>query len=180
MRRARKIHRGVTITAVVVSLTLPAFARANPLLSGYGAPGQGSQALLGSALAGPRGGGSSGASREGAAQPIEQSAPTPTPTGQSAVAEPSGSRGGSHARTGRPGSSHTGAGGATKGSSAPASGPRVARVVALEPKSSVHVDAAGISGGDLALIVLAIGVIFATGALTTRLARGGKSPGGGG
>jgi hypothetical protein len=179
MTLARKIDRGVTIAAVVL-LALPAFARANPLLSGYGAPGQGSQALLGSALVGPRGGGGSGASREGPAQPIEQSASAPAPAGQSAVAEPSGSERRPSARTSRPGSSHTGAGGGAKGSSAPASGPGVPRKVALEPKSSVHADAAGISGGDLALIVLAIGVIFATGVLTARLARGGKSAGGGG
>ena len=176
---ARKIGRGAKIAAAV-SLALPAFARANPLLSGYGAPGQGSQALLGSTLVGPRGGGGSGASREGPAQSIEQAAPTPTTTGQSAVAGQRGSQRRTPARTSRPGSSRTGAGSAEEGGSAPASGPGVPRKVALEPKSSVHADAAGISGGDLALIVLAIGVISATGVLTARLARGGKSAGGGG
>jgi hypothetical protein len=179
MTVARKIDRGVLIAAVV-SLALPAFARANPLLSGYGAPGQGSQALLGSALVGARGAGSSGAGREGPAQPIEQPASAPSPTGQSAVAEASGSQRRSPARASRPGSSLTRAGAAAKGGSAPASGPGVPRKVALEPKSSVRADAAGISGGDLALIVLAIGVVFATGALTARLAHGGKSSGGGG
>ena len=41
---------------------LPAVAHANPLLSGYGGPGQGNQAILGATLLnGSGGGGSSGA-----------------------------------------------------------------------------------------------------------------------
>ena len=171
MKTARKIHRGVTIAAVV-SLTLPALARANPLLSGYGAPGQGSQALLGSTLTGPRGGG--GGSGGAPAQSIEQ-APQ-APTGKSGAAGQSTPEG-RGARTSRRGSSRTGAG---KGGSARASGPAAPPKVSLRAKRSVHADAAGLSGGDLALIVLAIGVIFATGLLTTRIARGGKSVGGGG
>ena len=178
---ARKINRGVMIASVVV-LALPAFARANPLLSGYGAPGQGSQALLGSTLAGPRGGGSggSGGSSGAPAPPIEQ-APS---AAAAATGESKAGQGGSErhapAGTSRSASSQSGASGADTGGSAPAPGAAVPPNVALARKSSVHTDAAGLSGGDLALIALAIGVIFATGLLTARIARGGKSVGGGG
>ena len=177
---ARKINRGVMIAGVVV-LALPAFARANPLLSGYGAPGQGSQALLGSTLAGPRGGGSGGSGgSSGAPAPSIEQAPSAAAatTGESAAGQGGSER---HAPAGtRSTSSQSGASGADTGGSAPGSGAAVPPKVALARKSSVHTDAAGLSGGDLALIALAIGVIFATGLLTARIARGGKSVGGGG
>jgi hypothetical protein len=60
-----KTHRRI-ITSVGLLLTaaacMPATAHANPLLSGYGGPGQGNQAILGGTLLnGSGGGGSSGA-----------------------------------------------------------------------------------------------------------------------
>src|SRR6266550_8716644 len=60
-----KTHRRI-ITSVGLLLTaaacMPATAHANPLLSGYGGPGQGNQAILGATLLkGSGGGGSSGA-----------------------------------------------------------------------------------------------------------------------
>src|ERR1700690_4279436 len=49
-----------TITAIVALLSMlalvPAAALAGPLLSGYGGPGQGNQAILGAGLGGGRGG----------------------------------------------------------------------------------------------------------------------------
>jgi hypothetical protein len=63
-------HRMIVSILVLVPVLLTATrssALASPLLSGYGGPGQGSQAILGSALLnGPRGGGGSGAGPEGA------------------------------------------------------------------------------------------------------------------
>ncbi len=52
------------IVAAALSVSVPAFAAANSLLSGYGSPGQGSQAILGSTLLGG-GGGSGGSSGSG-------------------------------------------------------------------------------------------------------------------
>lgn len=177
---ARKIDRGVLVVVTTVALALPAYARANPLLSGYGGPGQGSQALLGSTLVGPRGGnGGSGGNGAAPAQSIEQTASGSTAP-RSAVAQASATPGHTPASTRRKRSSRTGAGSGVKGDGAPASGAALTPKVALARKSSVHTDAAGLSGGDLALVVIAIGVIFATGALTARIARGAKSEGGGG
>ena len=48
-----------TIALVALSAAMPVAASASSLLSGYGGPGQGNQAILGSALLG---GGSSGGS----------------------------------------------------------------------------------------------------------------------
>src|SRR2546430_16064392 len=57
-----KTHRRI-ITSVGLLLTaaacMPATAHANPLLSGYGGPGQGNQAILGATLLNGRGGGGS-------------------------------------------------------------------------------------------------------------------------
>lgn len=58
-----KIHRRgptlITISVLVVA-ALPATTHANPLLSGYGGPGQGTQVILGASLVnGPGGGGGS-------------------------------------------------------------------------------------------------------------------------
>lgn len=61
--RQGSMKRNRTITPLVglclaLCLAMPVAAQANPLLSGYGGPGQGNQAILGSALLnGPAGGG---------------------------------------------------------------------------------------------------------------------------
>jgi hypothetical protein len=48
---------------LALAAAMPAAAVASSLLSGYGGPGQGNQAILGAALVnGPRGGGGSGSS----------------------------------------------------------------------------------------------------------------------
>lgn len=61
-------HRTFGLTlgmAAVLVCAAPACASANPLLSGYGGPGQGSQAILGSAIVGGGGSGSGGGSGTG-------------------------------------------------------------------------------------------------------------------
>ena len=83
-------------TSVLVVPALCASARASPLLSGYGGPGQGSQAILGSTLINgpPSGGGSRGGGR-GAGGGGSQAAPAATspqtlPGGVRPVATPAG------------------------------------------------------------------------------------------
>jgi hypothetical protein len=135
--------------ALGVCAALPLTAHAGPLLSGYGGPGQGNQAILGSALLGGSsgGGGTSGGGGGG-----------------------SGSRGPAssavHSRSNAPG--------------APAS-PRQTGVLAgergassypaVEPTASRSGTTFGLSGADLAYILLAAAALTVTGALTRRIAR---------
>ena len=64
--RSRRIITPIIACLVAVSAALPAAASAGSLLSGYGGPGQGSQAILGSALLnGPAGRGAGGGARPG-------------------------------------------------------------------------------------------------------------------
>jgi hypothetical protein len=127
---------------------VPATAHAGPLLSGYGGPGQGNQAILGSALLGGSAGGS-GTSGGGG----------------------SGSRGGSssaaHSRT----ATHGAAGtlGSSKRADALAGG--ASSYPAVEPTASRSGPALGLSGADLAYILLAAAALALTGALTRRIAR---------
>jgi hypothetical protein len=82
MTNHRKI---ISAASLLVTLAIaPTAAVAGPLLSGYGGPGQGSQAILGSALlnGGKGGGGSAGpssaasaAGNASAGQPVEAGAP---------------------------------------------------------------------------------------------------------
>jgi hypothetical protein len=168
MKLARNIDRGVLVVATV-ALALPALARANPLLSGYGGPGQGSQALLGATLTGPRGGG--GASSSGEATPASAiEAPAASTAAAQTQGTPSGTK---HASTRNRRSQHSSSAPAGAGSSG-ASGPTQTGLV---PARSVHADTAGLSSGDLALILLGIGVVAATGILMARLARGQEREG---
>jgi hypothetical protein len=171
MTIARKIDRGVLVV-LVFALALPALARANPLLSGYGGPGQGSQVLLGSTLTrgggGDGGGGgasAAGGSPSGSIEAAPESGGAATTQGDSSASTRSSARSGHSSR-----SRHHAAG---TGSSAGAT----QTTFGFAPARSVHTDAAGLSTGDLALIVLAIGVIAVTGVLMARLARGQEREG---
>ena len=141
-----------------------AAAGGGSLLSGYGGPGEGSQAILGSTLLnGPKGGGGAGgrgaapsAGGGGGAGASEGAAPAPATSTGSAPrslhihARPNHSRGGAtvvEARTGR----------------LPA--------VASAPGTSVGSQPLGLSAGDLLFILLALASLGLTGLLTTRLAR---------
>ncbi len=65
----------IAVLAFAVVLALPGAAQANPLLSGYGGPGQGSQTLIGSSLVNSPGGGSSSGT-SGSASGSELTVPT--------------------------------------------------------------------------------------------------------
>src|SRR5271170_1066634 len=112
MRRDR-----LTITAIIALLTasalVPAAALAGPLLSGYGGPGQGNQAILGAGLVGGRGG--DGSSGHGTSPGNAGSAAGEGAVGSAALAAGSGdagragSSGGTSAAKGR----HSAAAGST-------------------------------------------------------------------
>jgi hypothetical protein len=156
----------LTITAAMVVLSLcvlPAGADASStLLSGYGGPGEGNQAIIGSTLIGGGGkGGSSGGT--GSASQVSAGsasieAPAPTASGSPA-------RGTAHART---------------GSGVPSGHASGGRASTYTPVAATARDGGGstlgLTGGDLLYIVLALCVLALTAVLTRYLNRGPGSP----
>lgn len=186
MKRQRTIiFIGGLVLALSVSLPVPALA--SSLLSGYGGPGQGNQAILGSALVnGPRGGGGGGSggakgssssggsegsatgeggssSSSGTSAQETASGTTPTSSGTSGAATGAG---GSHGSSGI-GSGRTRHGETTRAAGATASFyPASERIAASEDSGTL-----GLSGTDLLYILLAVGALVFMGVLTMRLAR---------
>ena len=160
----------LTTAATIVALSfcvLPVGADASStLLSGYGGPGEGNQAIIGSTLIGGNGKGGTGGGTSGAGQvsassgSIEASAPTASGSG------------GTHAK----GASHRRKGSGTSAGHASGGG-----VPAYTPAAATTHDGGGstlgLTGGDLLYIVLALGVLAITAVLTGRLTRrpGGPS-----
>jgi hypothetical protein len=168
MNTYRKIIFSAGLLAAMVVAT-PVAAHANPLLSGYGGPGQGSQVILGSSLLGGPGGGGGAAA-----------------AGEASTAATRGGRGGlGGASAGSPSSSSTSAvhiahgvvlrprssSGARAGTSGGALGTYPARQAAPP--------ALGVSEQDVLYIVLALGMLAFAGVLTRRLTypRGGPARG---
>src|SRR6185437_8685895 len=171
MRKQRSI---IAIAALLGLAGASPAAAAGPLLSGYGGPGQGNQAILGSALLnGPRGGGSSGGSSGG--PPAAATASGPAPAGVSESVGGSGSTSPAPARSGgrraHPGASGQGAQQqTTAGASDPA-----ALYAALERRAAHSSGTMGVTGQDLAYILLGLAVLAFAGLFTSRLARAGAA-----
>jgi hypothetical protein len=180
-----KSHRIAIQTLVFLAATavLPAPALASSLLSGYGGPGQGNQAVLGSALLnGPKGRGGSGGSGgsgsapSGTAQQAGGSGETSTSTPQGTTTTTE--RGSSvPAGKGAPG----GEGGSTKsakgntgasGSSRPAAGhsSAVAHASFYPASERIAASAQGstIPGSDIVYIILGAAILVSLGLLTRR------------
>jgi len=166
-------HQRITSVIVFVALIAAAFpgaALASSLLSGYGGPGEGSQAVLGSALLNaPKGGGGGGAGAGSLGSGQASS-------GQSGVAAASpGAKAGATSKR----AAHKGSSGRTR-SAKPAAGGGTAQAshtrAVIYPAASREVTiggsrALGLSGADLVYIILALGVLALTGLLTVRLTR---------
>jgi hypothetical protein len=167
MKRHR-LTTAATLTVIALSMLAPLDAGANSLLSGYGGPGQGSQAILGSALVnGPRGGGGpSGGSSTNLGGPGAG-----TSSGGSSVGAPSGAGGTSRPAGGS--STHTAKGsGARPNASGSGSGTyKPAYPSSTATSSAVESSQVGLSNSDLLYILLAAGALVFTGVLTRRLAR---------
>jgi hypothetical protein len=176
MTSQRTISLTLTFLAVLLS-TAPSSAFANPLLSGYGGPGEGNQAILGSTLVGGPGGGggsaggaaggSSGSSLGGAVGSGARSAQsdaTPTVSSGRGLGVRAGGRaaGAGFARVARP--SGKASGEATRAYS-------VSSAENASLAASGETQTLGISGEDVAYIFLALGALAFTGVLTRRLAR---------
>jgi hypothetical protein len=167
MTRIRTSILSTACAALLGAALTPALASAGSLLSGYGGPGQGSQAILGSTLLnGPRGGGSSGPSA-GEATPAAVSEPaaaraaaSPAPTTIAPSSKATSRRA-------------AGAGGGKReGHRAPAGAAQAASPAYIVSR---HADQPllGISGGDLLAMIVAAGVLVFVGGLTRRAARSG-------
>jgi hypothetical protein len=165
-------HRKIIAAAslLVTFAAAPASAGAGPLLSGYGGPGQGSQAILGSALLnGGKGGGGSAAPSAGSSAAANASAGQPAEAGAPASSSSSTSRTGAkpvHHKHPAPSSGKSPA-----GSSNDASGAYiVARRASAQPFLAL-------SEGDVLGAIAVLAALVMTGLVTRKLARRDAGPG---
>jgi len=182
----------IFISGLMLALAVawPAPTLASSLLSGYGGPGQGNQAILGSALVnGSRGGGGAGgggaggsggssaasSGSEGSAASEDGSSSSGSSTQGTGSGTTSTSSGASASGSGASGS-HSGSGSRSAGAGRSGAGTAAAATASFYPASeriAAGQDAGtlGLSGADLLYILLAIGTLLFTGVLTTRLGR---------
>jgi hypothetical protein len=168
----QRIIISAAVAVLLACIPVAAASASSTLLSGYGGPGAGNQAILGSTLVGGSGKGSGGGGSPSAtsASPASIALPQSAPTGSSPRRAQANAP-----RTTKP----TGAGNASKAPS-PAS---KAQSPAYTP-TSASADrggggkSLGLSGEDVLYIVLAFGALALTAAITGRFARGARGPGG--
>ncbi|HEV7751680.1 MAG TPA: hypothetical protein VGO71_09055 [Baekduia sp.] len=185
------MNRLATLTAVLLStLALPTAALAagdDPLLSGYGGPGSGDQAVLGGGTIGGGGkGGGSGSSGGGAGGSLRAATPsvpaTPAPATPASPTTSSASSGGSssakHTKSARHHRAHPSTpAAATHTSSTATSGAGTSTNLPQRATTSIRVDrsSAGtfpLSTGDLLLALVVALAIAALAVATSRLSRG--------
>jgi hypothetical protein len=164
MQGSMKTHRRIVRIAGLMALVAlfaatPVAAHAGPLLSGYGGPGQGNQAILGSTLFG--GGSGGGPNGQGATATNA----TGLASGASATA-PSGSSGTGHSTRG----AHSAGGARAHYGAAPAGAVKPVSYPAVEPTAGTS-GAFSPSGADISYIFLAAAALAITGALTRRMVR---------
>jgi hypothetical protein len=182
----------LTITAMALVLSslwlspTVASASAGPLLSGYGGPGEGNQAVLGSALlngpSGKGGSGSGGGGSTGGGLVAASSQTTGAAGGESVGAKRSSEASGGgagHSSGSAPSGKHLkrSAGQASTGGSQPYIG--TYSPTASHPTNGGS-QTLGLSGADLAYILLALAMLLLTGLMTRRLARANSWGRGGG
>ncbi len=166
-RQGRMRRHRVITTAAFLALAVPAAAQGSSLLSGYGGPGQGNQAILGAtvigggASGGSTGSGSSASSGSGGSGLALSPTPSTSPTTAKAQSH-------SHGKAHR-------AGRATKrqdrASTSPPNAYRATSTLSANETASVATPTLGISGADLVYILVAFGALALTGAITGRLVR---------
>jgi hypothetical protein len=174
-----QIIASTTALLAAVSIAAPSLAEGGSLLSGYGGPGQGNQAILGSALLnGPGGGGGGGSgSSTGEAKPGLAASSLAEATSGGVHA---GRTDAAHAGTGAQGAratgrAATGGGGKAGGSgqAGKASAGAAEAYLALEHgearAASDGLETFGLSARDLLYLVSALGLLFFTGMVTRRL-----------
>jgi hypothetical protein len=175
MKKHRKII-SIGCSLVGLSAALAPAAQASPLLSGYGGPGQGSQAILGSALLnGPRSGGGvgTGGGSRGANGPSTVAVGRVTSSGSGVTTDdatrpPAGGRHRAPRNGEREGEREKAA---LASSFYPAS---------EELPAGQHSTALGLSSEDVVLMILAACAVVLTGVLVRRLTRPSRPDGIGG
>jgi hypothetical protein len=178
MGRTRRTIIKLTLTALAASALVPAAANAGSLLSGYGSPGEGNQAILGSALLnGPSGkGGSGGASATAAAGQSGSYGSLIASADEGRLASSSKASGGStssgSARSSNAGGKQrhvkAGAGKASNSASQPYTQTNGRSTQAAGGGGSQPL---GLSGADLLYILMVVVVLALTGVLTRGLVR---------
>jgi hypothetical protein len=174
-------HRTISLTLTLLAALLtvaPSSAFAGPLLSGYGGPGEGNQAILGSTLIGGAGGGggSSGGSSGSDGSPSSAVVGAGAQLGQG-----DGALSGSHghgSKTHGAGTRTTGGGAGSRSGGREASGgaAHTYQVGSTSQAAAGGPEALGLSGVYLLYVLLALGVLVVTGVLTRRLARAPARP----
>jgi hypothetical protein len=164
MGSCRRKNLMVATLAIALCALLPAYACANPLLSGYGGPGQGDQAILGATLLnGPSSGGGSTASEASAGTAAALTAPEGgTSSSSSKVHAKKGA--GQSAR--RP---HVST--APKKPAAKEKSDTVLGSITLRSQDSSSSDPLGLSGLDFLYVLLTLGALALTGGLTRQMVR---------
>ena len=150
---------GATVVAMLLCAG-SATALAGTLLSGYGGPGEGSQAILGAGLVNlPSGRGPSGGAR--ALAPSPSSGASPTAAGRQ------GAHGkGTDSSSARPQRTSAGAGRSSGSGAAHTLGAATAQGTAVGSQ------ALGLSGSDLLYVLLALAALVLTALLTRQLTHG--------
>ena len=184
--RSSSILLTLSLTLLATLALAPGSAWAGSLLSGYGGPGGGTQALLGSTLIGGHssGGGSSGDSSSGGSSTpgaTQASGNESAASGQGGGAGVGNGRGGSSsngAAGGRSGTEGTGARGTTGTGSPHTSNAGSAAYTSSggsQPKAEIVAardsSPLGLNAADALLFVFVLGVLAITLGLTARLAR---------
>jgi hypothetical protein len=176
---SQRLTIAATSLVLSASAVAPAIAAANPLLSGYGGPGEGNQAILGAGLVGgASGGGGSGSGASGLAQASGADAGQASGEGAAIGARGSGEASAGSARGTR--------GGAASASGSHGAGKRRLARAATAPRARPSARAStpppaadneggsqtlGLSGADLLDVAIALVALLVIGLLTRRLAR---------
>jgi hypothetical protein len=150
--------------SLVLAVAAPLAAHAGPLLSGYGGPGQGNQAILGSTLIGGPGGGSGGSGGG------PEAGATGTARANGLTAAAGTTRATSTGRSPGRRAQGASASGSAATSAAQASGGELSERSYRGFESAGGSSALGLSAGDVVYIVLAAAALAFTGLLTRRLA----------
>jgi hypothetical protein len=172
-------HRTISLTLTLLAALLsvaPSSAFAGPLLSGYGGPGEGNQAILGSTLIGGAGGGSGSSGSDGSSSSAVVGAGAPPGQGNGALSGSHGNGSKTHGAGTRPAG-----GGVRSRSGGRESSGGTAHAYQVSSGGSTSqapggLEALGLSDIDFLYLLLALGALGATGVLTRRLARTSSRP----
>jgi hypothetical protein len=156
--RRSNILRVLILSAASCALAAPSALAGNPLLSGYGGPGQGSQVIIGGGLINPPGGGGSPPAASTASELTAGPAAEGSASGTARSSPPRGTRSAPARGTPKTGPATPG----TPASPLPAAADRVA---------SSSGAALGLSGGDALLVVFVLAALAVTAVLTRRFSR---------